>query len=92
MNYTNGRTSFSRFSSKEEILSSLYKIPLNDNNPKYGGIPLYADSEAVYVEHLDTHTIIYEPTASKKTRFIGMASLLTYIKAGESFIATDPKA
>jgi len=92
MNYENGRNNNSRFASSEEIKESLYKIPLNNGNPEFGGIPLYTDSEAVYVESTDSHTLIDGSTASMKTRLIAKPSLLTYIKASESFIAVDPKA
>jgi len=53
---------------------------------------LYADSDAVFIEHTDTHSLTIGSTGSKKTRLIGMPSLFTYIKAGESFVTTDPKA
>ena len=92
MNYTVNHTSYSRWASEAEIKSSLYKVNLKDDNPLYGGIPLFADSDAVYVEQTDTHSLIIGSTGSKKTRLIGMPALRLYAKAGESFIATDPKA
>jgi len=92
MDYKSNRLSFSRMASLEEIKESLYRIPFNDKNPNIGGIPLYTDSEAVYVEKEDAHTLIIGSTGSKKTRLIGMPALQTYANAGESFIANDPKA
>jgi type IV secretion system protein VirD4 len=75
----------------DEIKSSLHKIPLNEFTSICGGIPLYADSEAVYVEEKDSHSLIIGSTGSKKTRLVGMPALQTYAIAGESFVATDPK-
>jgi len=92
MEYTNNRPSFSRFASIGEIKESLHRIAFNDMNPDRGGIPLYSDSEAVYVEKDDTHTLIIGSTGSKKTRLIGMPALQMFANAGESFIANDPKA
>jgi len=82
----------SRWASESEIKESLYEVILNGTKPMYGGIPLYTENGSVYVENKDTHTLILGPTGSKKTRLLGMPSLLLYAMAGESFIATDPKA
>jgi type IV secretion system protein VirD4 len=92
MNYTDNHTSYSRQASRDEIIKSLYRIALDDKNPERGGLPLFADKEAVYVEDKDSHTLVIGSTGSKKTRLIGMPALRIYAMAGESFIATDPKA
>jgi len=92
MEYQSNRQSFSRLASLEEIKESLHRIAFNDKNSNIGGIPLYTDSEAVYVEKDDAHTLIIGSTGSKKTRLIGMPALQMYANAGESFIANDPKA
>jgi len=85
-------SNYSRFASESEIKSSLYKVNLAGGSPSYGGIPLFAETEAVYVEPTDTHSLIIGSTGSKKTRLIGMPALRVYAASGESFIATDPKA
>jgi len=93
MDYNNNNHSpYSRFASQDEIKASLHKIAFDDAETKYGGIPLNFDDNAAYVEHEDIHTLIIGSTGSKKTRLIGMPALQMYAKAGESFIATDPKA
>jgi len=86
------RPVYSRWASEAEIKSSLYKNIINDDSSCHGGIPLFADSESVYVDKTDTHSLIVGSTGSKKTRLIGMPALCLYARAGESFIATDPKA
>ena len=86
------RSSYARWASDEEVKSSLYKVSLKNYNPRFGGIPLLADDNAVYVEDNDSHSLIIGSTGSKKTRLIGMPALQMYANAGESFIATDPKA
>jgi len=86
------RPVYSRWASEAEIKSSLYKNIINDDSSCHGGLPLFADSESVYVDKTDTHSLIVGSTGSKKTRLIGMPALRLYARAGESFIATDPKA
>ena len=86
------RDAYSRWASEHEIKTSLCPINFNDSNPQYGGIPLFANSDTVYVADKDSHSLIIGSTGSKKTRLIGMPALQLYAKAGESFIATDPKA
>jgi len=66
MDYTNNRPSYSRLASTNEITKSLHRIAFDDKNAIYGGIPLYADEGAVYVEHRDYHTLIIGSTGSKK--------------------------
>jgi type IV secretion system protein VirD4 len=77
--------------SVEEITKSLYRITKENTNPDFGGLPLFADDNAVYVEKDDAHTLVYGLTGSKKTRLIGMPALRLYAMARESFIASDPK-
>jgi type IV secretion system protein VirD4 len=90
------QSTYSRFASETEIMSSLEEINLKGGSSSCGGIPLYSDSTSdptkVYIEGEDVHTLIIGSTGSKKTRLIGMPSLIMYALAGESFIATDPKA
>jgi type IV secretion system protein VirD4 len=90
------QSTYSRFASETEIMSSLEEVNLKGGSPSCGGIPLYSDSTSdpikVYIEGEDVHTLIIGSTGSKKTRLIGMPSLIMYALAGESFIATDPKA
>ena len=92
MDYAKTRSSFAHWATDEDIKSSLYKITFNKDKPAYGGIPLCSDSEAVYVEHEDSHSLIIGATGAKKTRLISMPAIKMYAMAGESFIATDPKA
>jgi len=92
MHYSNNREIYSQLESHYEIKKSLHRVAFDDKNPSAGGIPLFAEPDAVYVEQDDTHTLVIGSTGSKKTRLIGMPALQTYANAGESFICTDPKA
>jgi type IV secretion system protein VirD4 len=83
---------YARWATEEEIKKSLHKINLNEFDTKFGGIPLFADKEAVYVDPTDTHAYIMGATGSKKSRNLVKPAIQTFIKAGESFVATDPKA
>jgi len=57
----------------DEIKSSLHRIPLNEFLSICGGIPLYTDSEAVYIEEKDSHSLIVGSTGSKKNTALGHA-------------------
>jgi len=87
------RPVFSRLASEEEIKQSLHRITFDGTNPGRGGLPLFTtENNEVYVEQEDIHTLIMGATGSKKSRLIGMPALHIYATAGESFVATDPKA
>jgi len=90
--YSSQQQIYSRWASEKEIKSSLYEVNFNDDNPQYGGIPVFADNGSIYINSSDSHSLVIGATGSKKTRLIGMPALWSYAKAGESFIATDPKA
>jgi len=88
----NTKEAYARWATEFEIKSSLYEVNLNGDKQQYSGIPLYASPDSVFVDQTDTHSLIIGSTGSKKTRLIGMPSLRLYANAGESFVATDPKA
>ena len=92
MNNFQNRQNYSRWALEEEIKSSLFKVSLKAKTSKFGGIPLYTDSNAAYIDETDSHSLVIGATGSKKTRLIGMPTIMLYTKAGESFVATDPKA
>jgi type IV secretion system protein VirD4 len=93
----------SRWETKEKFLKNLIEFDIKKcefkeisakSDPKKfsnGGIPLYSNGTSVFVDREDVHTIIIGATGSKKTRLVGMPTLQILTKAGESFIATDPK-
>ncbi|MDR2596361.1 MAG: type IV secretory system conjugative DNA transfer family protein [Treponema sp.] len=90
--YTNNKKlSFSRFASPEETKKSLYQIAVDNTNPEKGGIPLFADQNAVYIEGDDVHSMVFGITGAMKSRLIAMPALRMLAMAGESFIANDPK-
>lgn len=57
-----------------------------------GGIPLLYDSDKIYVDNSDSHSLIIGATGSKKTRLLvlPLVHILGYTE--ESMIITDPKA
>ena len=58
MEHFSRRSSYARWASDDEVKSSLYKVSLENYKPLYGGIPLYAGDNAVYVEKDDAHTLV----------------------------------
>jgi hypothetical protein len=49
---------YNLWATEEEIKKSLHKINFSGFYSKFGGIPLFADKEAVYVDHTDTHMVL----------------------------------
>lgn len=81
----------SRWATAEEIKQSTTRIDLNSDKYAGAGLPLLVEGNEAYVDSADTHTLIFGSTGSKKTRLFCMPMLNYFVKAGESFIATDPK-
>lgn len=82
----------SRWAKEEEIKSAATKVDLNAEDYPAAGLPVWADTKTAYLDASDTHTIIFGSTGSKKTRLFCMPMINMMIKAGESFVVTDPKA
>ncbi len=80
-----------RWATIDEIKRSATYISLRDDKYPTAGIPILSDGQTAYVDGADTHTLIFGATGSKKTRLFCMPVLNYYIKAGESFVVTDPK-
>ena len=80
-----------RWATVEEIKRSSTYINLNSESYPTAGIPIMSDGNEAYVDGADTHTLIFGATGSKKTRLFCMPILNYFVRAGESFIATDPK-
>ena len=81
----------SRWATTEEIKRNTTCVNLNSDNYPGAGLPIIFDGNEAYVDSTDTHTLIFGATGSKKTRLFCMPLLNYFVKAGESFVATDPK-
>ena len=80
-----------RWATIDEIQSDGTYVDLTRDAYNAAGLPLLSDGKNAWVDHSDTHSLIFGATGSKKTRLFCMPMLNMFIKAGESFIATDPK-
>jgi len=80
-----------RWATTEEIRHSGTRIDLYADTYPVAGLPLLSNAKEAYVDGQDTHTLIFGATGSKKTRLFCMPMLNIFAKAGESFVATDPK-
>ena len=81
----------SRWATREEIRRSGLELDLRQEHYAGGGLPLLSDGVHAVVDDADTHTLIFGATGSKKTRLFCMPLLNILVRAGESFVATDPK-
>lgn len=80
-----------RWATVDEIKRSTTHIDLKAAAYPTAGIPVISDSRNAFVDGSDSHTLIFGATGSKKTRLFCMPTLNYFIRAGESFVATDPK-
>ncbi len=80
-----------RWATVEEIQRAGTYINLEQDTYPGAGLTLLSNGKEAYVDNKDTHTLIFGATGSKKTRLFCMPMLNIFAKAGESFIATDPK-
>ena len=80
-----------RWASAEELKRSATYVNLSDETYPTAGLPILSDGREAYLDGQDTHTLIFGSTGSKKTRLFCMPLIQFFIRAGESFIATDPK-
>ncbi len=80
-----------RWAGEAEIKRNATRINLNDPVYKTAGLPLIANKNEAWVDGLDNHTLIFGATGSKKTRLICMPTINMLLRAGESFVVTDPK-
>lgn len=80
-----------RWATIDEIQRAGTYIDLSQDKYPGAGLPLLSNGKEAYVDNKDTHTLIFGATGSKKTRLFCLPMLNIFAKAGESFIATDPK-
>lgn len=80
-----------RWATIDEIKRSGTYIDLGGDDYPVAGLPLLSNGKEAYVDHKDTHTLIFGATGSKKTRLFCMPMINMFAKAGESFVVTDPK-
>ena len=80
-----------RWATDSEIKNDASFIDLSESKYPAAGLPLISDGKRAYVDNGDDHSLIFGTTGSKKTRLFCMPMLNMFIRAGESFIATDPK-
>lgn len=98
--YIEGASNFERYFSRYDIQEQRYEAPARyDKKNPYenkwrGGAPLSwnMESDCVYADHADNHTLIIGPTASGKSRLCIMPMVRMLGVAGESMIISDPKA
>lgn len=81
----------SRWATLEEMRGSGTYIDLAADDYPAAGLPLLSNGREAYVDDTDTHSLIFGATGSKKTRLFCMPLINLFTKAGESFVATDPK-
>lgn len=81
-----------RFSNNDEVKSITKHVDISKSNYLYSGIPLIFDGgKNAYIEDSESHSLIIGSTGCGKTRRLVLPLINFLVRAGESFIATDPK-
>lgn len=80
-----------RFATAQEVMDCTKKIDLSKTNYTAAGLPVISDTETMYVDDSDNHSIIFGATRSGKTRRYIRPMLHTVIRAGHNAAVTDPK-
>ena len=80
-----------RWATTEEIEAAGTYVDLSAAKYPVAGLPLLSNGREAYVDGKDTHSLIFGATGSKKTRLFVMPMINMFTRAGESFVATDPK-
>ena len=70
---------------------TISQVNVKEEDCSAGGITILSNGRTAWVDHSDTHSIIFGSTGSMKTRRLVMPLLYFSAMAGESFIVTDPK-
>jgi type IV secretion system protein VirD4 len=89
--YKIGKCYGAEFARTESIKRSLTRIDLNSGRYEKGGIPIITEVNEAYIDTEDNHTLVFGSTGSKKSRLFAMPLIQILMKAGESFVITDPK-
>lgn len=86
-----GKVKYSLKTKRYEDLKDINPLLLSGG---YGGLPLAwdADTQNVFVDSSDAHSLIIGSTGAKKSRLVAIPTVLLLSKAGESLIVSDPKA
>ena len=85
------RNQETRWATTEEMQKSGTYVDLSSAKYPTAGLPLLSNGREAYVDGEDTHTLIFGATGSKKTRLFVMPMINMFVKAGESFVVSDPK-
>ncbi len=85
------RNQETRWATSEEMKKSGTYVDLSAEKYPTAGLPILSNGREAYVDGQDTHTLIFGATGSKKTRLFVMPMLNMFLKAGESFVVSDPK-
>ena len=85
------RNQETRWATTEEMQKAGTYVDLSSAKYPTAGLPLLSNGREAYVDGEDTHTLIFGATGSKKTRLFVMPMINMFVKAGESFVVSDPK-
>ncbi len=82
---------YSRWAKDKEIKEELSCVSITQKNSKSAGVPLILNSEEMWVDNGEYHSLVIGATGSGKTQCLILPMVHSLAKARESMIITDPK-
>lgn len=80
-----------RFATVEEVQSASTKVSLRDEESNGAGLPLMSDTEDIWVDNSDSHSLIIGGSGSKKNRLLIFLTIYLLANNDESMCIYDPK-
>ncbi len=82
---------YSRWAKDKEIKQELERVGILEENISCAGVPLILNSDEMWVDNSEYHSLIIGATGSGKTQTVILPMVHSLAKARESMIITDPK-
>ena len=82
---------YSRWAKDKEIKKELSRVEIKQKNSKEAGVPILINSEEMWVDNGEYHSLVIGATGSGKTQTVILPMVYSLAKARESMIITDPK-
>ena len=82
---------YSRWAKDKEIKKELSRVEIKQVNSKEAGVPILINSEEMWVDNGEYHSLVIGATGSGKTQTVILPMVYSLAKAKESMIITDPK-
>lgn len=94
LNYVGDSAFDNRFATLDEMKAMLTRVDISDaegEDVPTGGMPFISDTQTIYGDTQDYHTLVLGSTGSMKSRTLILPTIYTLALAGENLVVADPK-